>query len=175
MRLPRSGAADDGLNPQLRRIERSVEERLQRLSEDGELSGLPGEGMPFAPDQLAGDDERWAAFRIMKNNGILPAWATLRHEIDAEHALLRRRATAHERWLTSRAGLLRTLPADRIMDTARVTAREDARVRAELRAEVRRLNELVVRHNAIVPAERLVLPAFGPDRLVPDAARAPDP
>ena len=56
------------------RFDRSIEDRLRELADAGGLSGLPGEGRPIAPEDLAGDDERWAAFRLMKNNKVIPAW-----------------------------------------------------------------------------------------------------
>ena len=132
---------------------RSMEERLRELAESGALSGLPGEGRPFAREDVEGDDTRWAAFRLMKNNKVIPAWSQARIEIDVEIARLRTRAAAHLTWLRSRDARLRTLAADRIIDTIRVTTREDARVRAELEAEVRSLNALIDAYNAIVPAE----------------------
>ena len=160
----------DPRDPRLRRIERSVEERLRRLAADGGLSGLPGEGRPIDPGELDGDDERWAAFRLMKNNKVRPAWSDARAAIDAERERLARRVRAHRAWLTARAALLRTLPADRIVDAARATSREDARVRAEVEAAVGELNGAVDRYNAIVPAESLRLSPISAGALL-DAVR----
>jgi len=135
----------------------SLEERLRELADSGALSGLPGEGRPLAPEDLGGDDARWAAFRLMKNNKVIPAWSQARIDIDEEIARLRRRAAAHLGWLRSRDAQVRALPGDRIVEAVRITAREDERVRAELAAEVERLNALIDRYNAIVPAESLRL------------------
>ena len=157
---------DDWRSPKLRRIQRGVDERLERLAEEGALSGLPGEGRRIDPRELAGDDERWAAFRLMKNNHVRPAWSDARDEIDADLERLRRRVRAHRAWLASRSALLRTLPADRIVDAARITAREDARVRAEITAAVGELNAAVDRYNAIVPAESLRLLPFSAGALL---------
>jgi hypothetical protein len=142
-----------------RRFEaRFMEERLRELAESGERAGLPGEGRPFARGDLEGNDARWAAFRLMKNNKVIPAWSQARIELDGKIARLRTRAAAHPTWLRSRESQLRTLAADRIVEAARVTSREDARVRAELGAAVRSLNALIDRYNAIVPAVSLQLP-----------------
>jgi hypothetical protein len=135
----------------------STEERLRALAESGELSGLPGEGRPFAREDLEGDDARWAAFRIMRNNKVIPAWSQARIEIDQEIARLRTHAAAHNAWLRSREAQLRTLAADRIVDALRVTSRQDARVRDEIEADVRSVNALIDGYNAIVPAEGLRL------------------
>jgi hypothetical protein len=99
----------------------SIESRLRALAEAGELSGFSGEGKPFAREDLAGDDARWAAFRLMKNNKVIPAWSQARIEIDAHIAHLERSVAAHRTWLCGRSGHVRTLPADRIVDAARVT------------------------------------------------------
>ena len=141
-----------------------MEERLRELAESGALSDLPGEGRPFAREDLAGDDTWWAAFRLMKNNKVIPAWSQARIEIETEIARLGMRAAAHLTWLRSRDARLRTLAADRIIDAVRFTTREDARVRSELDAEVRTVNALIDRYNAIVPVESL--------RLAPVSAAA---
>ena len=154
---PSSHDGDDVRSLKLRRPDRGVEERLRQFAEEGRLSGLPGEGQPFARADLDGDDARWAAFRLMKQNKVLPAWSQARIEIEEELERLRQRARRHRAWLAGRAAHLRTLPADRILEAARATEREDARVRAELETALRALNVLIERYNAIVPAERLRL------------------
>jgi len=73
------------------------EERLRELADAGELSGLPGEGRPFAREDLAGGGASWAAFRIMKNNKVIPAWSQARLDIDAELDRLRDRSRAEPR------------------------------------------------------------------------------
>jgi hypothetical protein len=82
--------------------DRSTEERLRALAESGELSGLPGEGRPFAREDLEGDDARWAAFRIMRNKNVIPPWSQARMEIDEEIVRLRKRTADHHTWLRSR-------------------------------------------------------------------------
>lgn len=132
------------------------EDRLREFAESGELSGLPGEGLPLPLDgDFAG--ERWAAFRVMQQNRILPPWAAARREIDTGTADLVRRINAHTAWLAARSVLLRALPADRILDAAAVTRREDARVRGEVDLAARALNERIASYNAQVPSARLQL------------------
>jgi hypothetical protein len=160
---------DDPRSPRLRAIERGVEERLRELADAGALSGLPGEGRPFAPEDLAGDDARWAAFRLMKQNRVIPAWSQARIEIDAELARLWSRAAAHRAWRAARKAALRTLAADRILAAVRITEREDQRVTAELADAARALNARIERYNAIVPSEGLRLPPISPGALL-DAA-----
>lgn len=133
-----------------------MEQRLRELAERGDLSGLPGEGRPLPPEEGQPGD-RWAAFRVMQQNKLLPPWAAERREIEAVRAGLERRAAAHATWLVARADLRQTLPADRILDATRVTWREDERVRSELAAAVEALNRRIVRHNTQVPSERLQL------------------
>lgn len=61
--MARDAADDDRRTPKLRRGERSVEERLRRISDAGELSGLPGEGKPLDLSGAEHAGDRWAAFR----------------------------------------------------------------------------------------------------------------
>ena len=68
-----------------------LEQRLRDLASSGELSGLPGEGRPLPHEDLAGDDASWAAFRLMKNNKVIPAWSQERIDIDRELDRLRGR------------------------------------------------------------------------------------
>lgn len=142
---------------------------MRELAESGELSGLPGEGRPFAPEDLAGDNARWAAFRLMKNNRVIPAWSQARIEIEGELVRLRTRARAHRTWLELRRAQLVTLPGDRITDAVRVTEREDERVRAEMEDAVGALNAHVDRYNALVPAEGLRLGRFSAAALLASA------
>src|SRR5260221_11496558 len=134
-----------------------MEERLRKLAESGELTGLPGEGRPFARDDLEGDDTSWAAYRLMKNNKIIPAWSQSRIDIDDELQRLRVRCKAHRGWLETRASHLKTLPADRILDTARQTARADHTFLTEIESAVKELNLRIDRYNAIVPSPSLAL------------------
>lgn len=159
-------ADDDPRSAKLRRIERGVEERLARMAEAGELSGLPGEGRPF-PDRgpdAAGD--RWAAYRIMANNKVLPTWAQLRREIEAERERLQRAGRAHREWSRQRREQLAALPAERILESARATRDRDARVRTDLEAAVRALNVKVEKFNSLVPVESLQLAPFRVDTFI---------
>ena len=134
-----------------------MEARLRDLAGSGELSGLPGEGRPIPREDLAGDDASWAAFRLMKNNKVIPVWSQERIEIDAELDRLRARCRGQQAWLAARALALGTLPGDRIVEAARVTAAADQRFRSELGSAVQALNERIGRYNAIVPSAGLAL------------------
>lgn len=136
------------------------------MAEAGELSGLPGEGRPF-PDRgpdAAGD--RWAAYRIMANNKVLPTWAQLRREIEVERERLQRAGRAHREWARVRREQLTALPAERILEGARATRDRDARVRSELDVAVRALNVKVEKFNSLVPVESLQLVPFRLDSFI---------
>ena len=141
---------DDGLTPRLRRIERQIEDQLRELAEIGELSNVPGEGAPLSDDDPDAGD-RWAARHIAKNANLTPEFVELRREIADRRERLIRRLRAHRSWLADRAGLLRDLPAERILDAARATEAFDMRVESELRSAVGELNALVELHNLRVP------------------------
>ncbi|MBI2772978.1 MAG: DUF1992 domain-containing protein [Chloroflexi bacterium] len=144
--------------------------RLRELAEKGELSGLPGEGQPFPQrgDDLSGD--RWAAFHILSNEKVLPAWAELRHEIDASAARLVARARRHLAWLSARDADLHSLPAERIVEARATTHATDQRVRSQIGAAVAELNQLVERYEVAVPVESLQMPRFTMDRIFASAA-----
>lgn len=120
---------------------------------------------PFTREDLNGDDASWAAFRLMKNNKVIPAWSQARIDIDAELDRLRARCGAHRAWLNAQAAQLRTLPSDRIVEAARVTSSADDRFRAELGSAVRDLNARIDRYNAIVPSLSLALLPITADAL----------
>ncbi len=149
----------------LRRIERSIEERLRRMSEDGELAQLPGEGRPLPLEGLEGP--RWAAFHLMKNNRLLPQWAEMRKEIDAESARLGAAVRRHTKWADRRAAELRELPAERILEGARLTREVDDRFRTRLEGELRELNARIHLYNAEVPVDSLRLAPAALDRMLP--------
>ena len=134
-----------------------MEERLRKLAEAGELTGLPGEGQPFSREELQGDDTSWAAFRLMKHNKVIPAWSQERIDVDAELDRLRSRCRGHRSWLDARATQLRSAPGDRIVERSRITSAEDQRFRTELESAVRELNARIDRYNAIVPSTSLAL------------------
>ncbi|MGH2492786.1 MAG: DnaJ family domain-containing protein [Candidatus Limnocylindria bacterium] len=141
---------DDGPIQRLRRVERRVDEQLRELAEMGELSKLPGEGAPL-PDDDPDAGDRWAARHVAKNANVTPEFVELRREIADRRDRLARRLRAHRERLADRAALLRDLPAERILDTARATADFDKRVDSELRGALGELNALVARHNLKVP------------------------
>ncbi len=156
---------DDGL----RRIERGVENAIRDAIERGELRELPGEGAPLPRDDAPVDD-RWVAMRVLKSANALPEWAALRREIDDEREALARRARRHLEWLGARRDLLRTLPAERILEATRVTASRDAEVRSALVEAVADLNRRIDRYNRLVPVLNLQLSFARVERIFELAA-----
>lgn len=154
---------EGGPTERLRRRERRIEEQLRELAEMGELSRLPGQGAPLVDDDPAGE-ERWAARHIAKNANVAPEFVELRREIAERRDRVVRRLRAHREWLEDRAALLHGLPAERILDAARVTTEFDARVESELRGALAELNALVARHNLRVPLG-LQIPPLSLDHL----------
>jgi hypothetical protein len=97
-------------------------------------------------------------------------WADLRREIAEQRARLALRLRVHDAWLQRRAALLADVPADRIVGEAANTRAVDERVHREIAVAVAELNELVRRHNLIVGASALHLPAVSA-RSLGDLAR----
>ena len=124
---------------------------MRELCVAGELSGLPGEGRPFAPDPDDGAGDAWAARHVLRMSGSRPAWAELRHEIADERARLVARVRRHLNWLRDRGALLDGLPAERIVGEGEATRTIDERVRGELGRAALELNALASRHDLMVP------------------------
>ncbi|EGO62207.1 DUF1992 domain-containing protein [Acetonema longum] len=59
-----------------------AEERIQQAIENGELDNLPGQGKPLADDDCRQvPPELRMAYRVLKNNGLMPQEMELRREI----------------------------------------------------------------------------------------------
>jgi len=134
-----------------RPVRGEVERRLRELHAAGELSSLPGEGGPFAPDPDDGAGDAWAARHVLRTSGSLPVWAELRREIADERARLVARVRRHLNWLRDREALLDRLSAERIVGEREATRTIDERVRGELGRAVEALNALASRHDLMVP------------------------
>lgn len=50
-----------------------VESQILEAMAAGLFDGLPGAGKPLDLDDAGGGDD-WAAFRVLRNNGLLPDW-----------------------------------------------------------------------------------------------------
>jgi len=152
-----------------------MEDRLRALADAGDLSGPPGEGRPFAREDLEGGGASWAAFRLMKNNRVIPAWSQARLEIDEELDRISARCRGHRTCSTglgARAAQLRMLPGDRLVAASRITSRADDRFRAELGSAAREVNGWIDRYNAIVPAPSLAPLPISADALAHQRRRA---
>ena len=70
-------------------LERIAEERIREAMEAGELDNLPGRGRPLAlDDDSAVPEELRAAYRVLKNAGMVPEEVELRRGIRALEASL---------------------------------------------------------------------------------------
>jgi len=151
-----------------------VEARIRELREAGELSGLPGEGLPLPsdPDDEAGD--AWASRHVLRTSGARPLWTELRRDATERRMRIVMRLRAHLVWLEARQKLLQHLPAERIVPELALTKRTDGRVRAEVAHAIAELNELVRDHNLVVTATGLHLPIASLEGLLEVARRGRD-
>ena len=148
---------DDPRSAKQRKIENAIERRIRQLAENGELRGLPGEGLPLRDDDQ-GTDDGWAARHVMRQAEAVPAWVDLRKEIDTRRARIKQRLAAHHEWMHDRTRLLAQLPAERIVDASHATAARDQSVRGELERAVGELNALIRRYDLlVVPALQIPL------------------
>ncbi len=97
-------------------IDQLAEAKIKQAIDQGELSGLPGEGrrLDLVDDALVPEELR-VAYRLLKNAGFVPAELTLRRELSDIYGLFstlddgceRRRATKRLNMLKIRLGLSR--------------------------------------------------------------------
>lgn len=69
-----------------RKIQRAIDDAIERAMAQGEFANLRGKGKPLPPEVLWPADDRWMASKTLANSGFLPPWLQLRQEIDAELA-----------------------------------------------------------------------------------------
>lgn len=69
-------------------LDRLVEERIRVAQEAGAFQNLPGQGKPL-PQDPEPVHEYWAAYRLLKEHGLLPEWLQLRKEIAVEREIVR--------------------------------------------------------------------------------------
>ena len=69
---------------------RIVDHLLGEVIGDGDISGLPGAGKPLSlnEDSHTPPDQR-AAFKIMRDNEVVPEWVTLAKTVDVSEAHIR--------------------------------------------------------------------------------------
>ena len=150
-----------------------MEARIRELRDAGELSGLPGEGEPLAPDPDDGAGDAWAGRHVLRSSGARPLWTELRRDITRRRARILLRLRGHLVWLERRQALLQQLPAERIVPEVLLTNEADARVRAEVAQAIADLNAVVRHHNLVVTATSLHLAIATLDGLINLARAAP--
>lgn len=127
-----------------------VESQILEAMAAGVFDGLPGAGKPLDLDEAGGGND-WAAFRVLRNNGLLPDWLMQGRAI--EEALRRLAA------LDGEHGAACALP---VLDAEARVARQEAISRARSRYtalahEVRAMQE---RFNRDAPGARSQRPAI---------------
>ncbi len=65
-----------------------LENLIQEIIGDGDVSHLPGAGRPLKLEPDRSPDDRRAANKIMRDHNILPEWIALSGEIDQERSRL---------------------------------------------------------------------------------------
>ena len=67
---------------------RMAEDRIREAMEHGEFDNLPGSGKPLKFDDEHIPEELRAAYKVLKNNGILPVEMDLKREIASLERLI---------------------------------------------------------------------------------------
>jgi len=62
-----------------------IDQRITEAMDQGDFDNLPGQGMPldFSQDSLVPDDKR-LAYKLLRNNDLIPAWIGERTDIQSE-------------------------------------------------------------------------------------------
>ena len=102
----------------------------------------------------------------MSNNKVLPDWAQLRRDIEAEVARLEHAGRSHRAWADRRRAQLAALPAEQILEAVRTTVAREQRVRGEVETAVVALNMKVGQFNARVPVDSLQIAPFRVERFL---------
>lgn len=146
------------------------EEQILGAIERGEFDNLPGMGKPLRleHDRLVPEEYR-LAYRIMRDNDVLPEWIGLQKEIDGlwEEANNRLQSAAqnyHRAWAraehqTGVAGV-----------TARLTLKDNrADAQARFRDQVQHINKKIQALNLKVPASHITRDLINPDHEIKKA------
>ena len=60
-----------------------VERQIREAMAEGAFEGLPHQGAPLPPDELAAAGDRAMAYRVLRNSGVAPPWIEADKEVRA--------------------------------------------------------------------------------------------
>lgn len=123
-----------------------VDQELRKAIGNGDVSHLPGSGKPFIwEDDANTPAELRSAYKIMKDNDLLPDWIMLNREIEqGRAALLEQLHKAVKDWQRR----TRRAHTERALQKAQAQWRDDHQ---QLQATTQQLNRKILTYNLKVP------------------------
>lgn len=139
------------------------ERRIHEAMERGEFDNLSGSGQPQAPDEYSNPyikAELRMAYSMLRHNGILPDWAVLANEIEADRERLTLFFEQHFAALSRQMTVLPDLPLTRLRQEVIRLKEQHAKATRHYRQSLTKLNEKINRFNTIIPSASLSLPTY---------------
>ncbi len=135
-----------------------AERRIQEAIERGEFDNLRGSGERQGPDEYNNPfikAELRMAYSMLRHNGVLPDWAILANEIEADRERLNRVVEQHFAWLSERMAALPELPIIRLRAEVERLKAQHLRATHSYRESLDKLNTKINQYNAMVPSPKL--------------------
>ncbi len=132
----------------MRKWQRIVDELVSEAIGDGDVSHLPGAGEKLPAAENSNTPSEWRlAFKIMREQGVLPEWITAGKALAAQEEKLRQRIK------TRAARYQRELKATRSKPTVQAQCKKRWQTyQADYREQVERYNRELLLYNLKLPA-----------------------
>ena len=127
-----------------------VDKKVKEVIGEGDVSHLPGAGEPLIFDDDNTPSDMRLAYKIMKDNDVLPSWMLLANELDTEREKIRRRLAGYARSYQGR--LQDALRAGSLVLQRKA---EDGRDHAitRIREDIEKFNKKLLNYNLTVPPQ----------------------
>ncbi len=127
------------------RWQSEIDREITEMLEKAQAQGLPGMGRPLNLDDNVPDDQRMA-FKILKDNEIVPEWIMRGKDLERSNARIKARLLK-----AAKAYRFQQSLAQKAVEQHHAERRWQATLNA-IAADVERYNDQVLSYNLIVPA-----------------------
>ena len=137
--------------------QKAVDQLLREVIGDGDISHLPGAGLPLRLDDDSATPDEWRmASKIMRDNDIVPSWIASAKALDERESQLREEINARaKRYLREAAAAARA-----------GSARQSDRIEKRWRHSMSRCLRRIEKFNRDALAHNLTLPAGAPHKMI---------
>lgn len=154
-----------------------AERRIQEAMERGEFDNLSGMGQRQGPDEYSNPyikAELRMAYSMLRHNGILPDWAVLANEIEADRERLTLFVEQHFTWLAQQMSVLPDLPLTRLRHEVKRLKEQHEKATRNYRESLGKINQKINHFNMITPSSNLAMVTYPlEDRLSAWQQRTP--